>query len=126
MRQLNMYSAIKRYNAIMGAIGYEHNEIGTGFSDKTENWNLRDMVAECDYILGTYYEDGHCNADMRTSFDEEERKMWKSEVGKLQRFIAAYESFARDMICTQRHCSQYDNSDNGVAEENDNAITKSR
>ena len=111
MRQLNMYSAIKRYNALMGELGYEHNEIGTGFSDKTEGWNLRDMVAECDYILSTFYEDGHCNADMRTSSDEKERKMWRSWVGKLERFVASYQHYIKDLKCTQGHCSQYDNND---------------
>lgn len=106
---LTFKKAVNRYNGIMNAIGYEHNTIGEGWSEKTEGWNLRDMVAECDYVLSTYYEDGHCNADMRTSFDEEERKMWRSEVGRLQRFIAAYEPQVKDMICTTAHRSNYDN-----------------
>lgn len=42
------------------------------------------MVAECDYALSCYYEDGHCNAEMRLSKDIEERKMWKTETGKLK------------------------------------------
>lgn len=120
MRQLNLYSATRRYNSIMEKIGYEHNTIGEGWSDKTENWNLRDMVAECDYILGTYYEEGHCNADMRESFDEKERKMWRSEVGRLQRFIAAYEPYIKDMVCTHNHCSSYDNA------EDEQSLSKNR
>ena len=55
MRQLSLCSAIKRYNAMMNEMGYEHNTIGEGWSDKTENWNLRDMVAECDYLYGTFF-----------------------------------------------------------------------
>ena len=109
MRQLSLCSAIKRYNAMMNEMGYEHNTIGEGWSDKTENWNLRDMVAECDYLYGTFFEDGHCNSDMRYSNDLEERKMWKSWTGKLKRFIAAYAPYITDMKCTQGHCSQYDN-----------------
>ena len=93
----------------MGNIGYEHNQIGTHFSENTENWNLRDMVAECDYVLSSYYEDGHVNGDMRYSEDPSERKMWKSETGKLTRFIKAYEPFIDGLKCFEGHCSKYDN-----------------
>lgn len=77
MKNLNMKSATKRYNDIMNGMGYEHNTINTRFSENTDGWNLRDMVAECDYVLSCYYEDGHCNSEMRYSSDSEERKMWK-------------------------------------------------
>ena len=106
--KLNMKTAVKRYNGIMEAIGYEHNTIGTIFSEDTEKWNLRDMVAEADYTLSTYYEEGHCNCDMRNG-DEDERKMWRSETGKLARFIKAYEPYIKEMKCSQGHCSRYDN-----------------
>lgn len=108
-KKLNMATAIKRYNDIMMNIGYEHNTIGTVYSEDTDNWNLRDMVAECDYTLSCYYEDGHCNAEMRYSDDPEERRMWKSETGRLQRFIKAYEPFIGDMVVAMGHCSSYDN-----------------
>ena len=109
MKNLNMKTAVKRYNNIMGVLGYEHNQIGTLYSENTENWNLRDMIAECDYVLSTYYEDGHVNGDMRYSHDLEERKMWKSETGRLARFIKAYEPFIQNMQCVAGHCSKYDN-----------------
>lgn len=109
MKTLNLETAIKRYNGIMGDIGYEHNQIGTRFSENTENWNLRDMVAECDYALSCYYEDGHVNGEMRYSEDPEERKTWKSETGRLERFIKAYEPFIDDLVCFEGHCSKYDN-----------------
>jgi hypothetical protein len=108
MKNLNMKSAISRYNGIMNAIGYEHNTIGDVLSEGTAEWNLRDMVAEADYTLSTYYEDGHCNGDMRYG-DEDERKYWRSETGKLRRFIKAYEPFIKGMTCTEGHCSKYDN-----------------
>lgn len=108
MKKLNMKTAINRYNDIMETIGYEHNTIGTSLSERTDNWNLRDMVAECDYTLSTYYEDGHCNGDLRYSEDEKERKMWRSETGRLKRFINAYEPFIWGMETAQGHCSQYD------------------
>jgi hypothetical protein len=102
-------SAIKKYNDIMEMIGYEHNTIGTSLSEDTENWNLRDMVAECDYTLSTYYEWGHCNAEMKDSDDEYERKMWRSETAKLKRFIEHWKPYISDMKCSVNHCSNFDN-----------------
>ena len=104
-----MKSAVKKYNDIMEILGCEYATIGTSLSDGTENWNLRDMVAECDYVLSTYYEDEHCNCEMRFSDDEDERKMWVSEVGRLKRFINHWWPYVRDMKCAEGHCSRYDN-----------------
>lgn len=103
-----MESAIKRYNDIMKCLGYEYNTIGTIYSEGTEYWNLRDMVAECDYILSTYYEDGHFNNYMRYSDDPEDRKMWKRETARLRRFIYKYISDVQSMICYEGHCSDFD------------------
>lgn len=105
MKTLNLEKAIKRYNNIMFCLAYEHVTIGTEFSENTEDWNIRDMVAECDYLLSTYYESGHCNAGMK----QEDYKAWKSETGKLQRFIKAYEPFIENVKCVSGHCSVYDN-----------------
>lgn len=109
MKTLNMITAIKRYNDIMAVIGLEHNTIGTRYSECTDEWTLRDMVAECDYVLSTYYELGHCNCDLRYSEDVNDRKMWKSETGRLERFIKTYEPFIKDLKCVTGHCSRYDN-----------------
>lgn len=104
-----MKSAVKKYNDIMEILGYEHNTIGTSLSENTENWNLRDMVAECDFVLFTYYEDGNANSDMRYSEDESERKMWRSHVGMLKRFIKHWEPYINGMKCAEGHCSsRYD------------------
>lgn len=108
MKKLNMGAAVRRYNMIMETIGYEHNTIGTCFSENTEGWNIRDMVAEADYTLSTYYECGHCNEEMRHSYEPEERAMWRSETGKLKRFIAAYLPFIEGVECKVGHCSNYD------------------
>lgn len=108
MKNLNMESAIKRYNNIMKKIGYEQNTINTRFSESTDGWNIRDMVAECDYKLSCYYEIGHANNDMRYSNDLEERKMWRSDTGRLKRFIKTYEPFIKGIKCVSKHCSIYD------------------
>ena len=108
MKHLNMKKAVERYNDIMYSICREHVTIGTRFSENTDGWNIRDMVAECDYQLSTYYEEGHCNGDMRYSDDEDDRKTWRRETGRLKRFIKAYEPFIDDVVCKEGHCSQYD------------------
>lgn len=88
----------------------DHLTIGIpSYSEDTDGWNLRDMVAECDYLLSTYYDPGHTNYDMKDSDDEDERKAWRSETGKLKRFIAAYEQFIVEMSTTEDHGSKYDN-----------------
>lgn len=104
MKRVNLASAIKKYNEIMWNICYEHNTIGTILSEGTENWNLRDMVAECDYVLSTYYEDGHYNCELK----HDDYSQWRKEVEYLTRFIKRYEPFIGDMTCVSGHCSQYD------------------
>lgn len=109
MKNLNLESAIKKYNEIMNHCGYEHCTIGTDFSEDTDDWNLRDMVAEMDYVLSTYYESGHCNGDMRYG-DDDERKAWRNDTARIKRFITKYASFVTDMTCAAGHCwSKYDN-----------------
>ena len=108
MKKLNLETAIKRYNSIMQSIGYDHLTIGTSLSEDTDGWNIRDMVAECDYVLGTYFEDGHCNAEIRYSDDADDRKAWWSETGKLKRFIEAYKPFIDGIKCVSGHCSRFD------------------
>lgn len=102
---LNINKVIKRYNDLMFTLSREHSTINTSFSESTEGWNLRDMVAECDYVLSTYYESGCINAEMK----EEDFKTWKSETEKLKRFIKVYELYTKDLKCAVKHCSKYDN-----------------
>jgi uncharacterized protein YjcR len=105
MKELNIKRATNRYNDIMEVLGYDENTIGTWLSESTDGWNIRDMVAECSYILSTYYEEGHTNHELK----EYDHKMWVSQVGKLKRFIATYKPFINGVKCVCRHCSIYDN-----------------
>ena len=98
-------AALRKYNEIMFYLCREYLTIGTNYSEDTDFWNLRDLVAECDYQLSTYYEHGHCNYDLR----REDRKAWISETGRLKRFIAHWEPYIGDMVCAQGHCSKFDN-----------------
>lgn len=108
MKNYNFEKAVKRYNNIMFDICREHLTIGTRFSEDTDGWNIRDLVAECDYQLSCYYEGGHSNADMRYG-DAEECKAWRRETGRLERFIKAYEPHIEGITVVCNHCSQYDN-----------------
>lgn len=113
MKNLNMETARKRYNNIMYDLALDHLVVGLPNSDmergsEAKGWNLRDMVAEADYQLSLYYEEGTLAGDMRYSDYESERKAWRSESGKLKRFIDAYEPFIWDMECVEGHCSQFD------------------
>lgn len=105
---VNLTAAVKRYNEIMNMLCREHNTIGERLSEGTERWTLRDMVAECDYELSTYYEDGHMNNDLRYSEEEYERKQWRSETGKLKRFIDKYAPVVKYMACAEGHYSKFD------------------
>ena len=107
-KQYTFEKAVKRYNDIMYDLCREYLTIGTDFSEHTDGWNIRDLVAEADYQLSCYYEDGHCNGDMRYG-EPEEQKMWRREVGRLTRFINYYKPYIEGVRCTQGHCSQYDN-----------------
>lgn len=103
----SMANTIKRYNKLMSDLCYEHNTIGESYSEGTEDWNLRDMVAECDYILSTFYEDGHSNESLRWE-DADGRREWQSYVGRLTRFINRFAPMTDGMTCTSKHCSKYD------------------
>ena len=108
MKQFNFEKAVARYNALMEFLGREHLTIGTRLSEDTDNWNIRDMVAEADYQLSTYEEDGHYNSEIKYG-SAEERKIWKSETGRLRRFINAYLPYIDGLNTVSGHCSKYDN-----------------
>ena len=104
MSKFDFEKAVERYNGIMMDICVEHSTIGTVYSEGTEGWNIRDMVAECEYWLSTYYESGHSREDLR----REDYPVWRSETGKLKRFIKAYEKYIDEVACSSGHCSKYD------------------
>ena len=128
----NMRTAIRQYNALMNSLCYEHNTIGTSLSENTENWNLRDMVSECQYVLDCCYEEGNVNnegqypeywqyteADMlnptRFSYikrhNEAQKELhteWLSKTRRLRNFIKKYSPYIKDMKCCMGHCSCWD------------------
>jgi hypothetical protein len=104
LKENQLYKATKEYNNIMFALGYDHLTVGTGLGEKVDNWNLRDMVAEADYQLSTFYEIDHYNYNLK--YDDP--KAWKNETSRLKKFIKNYEPLTRKMSCCEGHYSKYD------------------
>lgn len=124
--------AKKRYNTMMNDFALEHLTIGCRLSENTDNWNLRDMVSECQYQLDVCYEEGNDNNegqypdyweitaedilnkrkyDYLTSHNESEEELhkeWLSKTRRLRNFIRKYESAALTMECSEGHCSRFD------------------
>lgn len=109
-----MDKAVKRYNNLMYALGYDYHTIGTSDTDdpRINNWNLRDMISEVQYWLDFYQSDDciYREEAYDTSYPNHKAlyKQYRSDLAKMQRFIAAYEKEALAMVCYEGHCSKYD------------------
>ena len=115
MKALNVKSAIKRYNDIMLSIAREHNCIGNAYAERTEKWNLRDMVSEMQYTLDLWNDDTSLAWEDAHDPDQPIRNgrpawlyNWQKEKARMKRFIEAYAPFCGDMECHTGHCSIYD------------------
>lgn len=111
MKHLDIEKAKNRYNKLMFELCLEYLTIDTNYSESTNDWNIRDMVAECDYQLGLYYEYGTTPYDeLHHRYGTDDYKNALSITGKLKRFINTYSKFIDGVKCTQNHLSRkYDN-----------------
>lgn len=96
--------AVERYNDIMKTLGRDKYTIGLSTSIGTENWNIRDMVAECNSVLAMYHTDAYVN-----KFPQ---GLWDSITDMLSGFVKEYEAYIKDVVCTIRHGSRFDNQKN--------------
>lgn len=96
-----MKKAVREYNDMMYDLGYYGDTIGTSDSEDTENWNLRDMVAQCESEIYEYiYEDG---GNLKTG------EFYPEDVEMMKKFIERWLPFTKGMKCTEEHRnSQYD------------------
>ena len=115
MKNVNMKSAIKRYNDIMNSICREHNTIGERLSEGTEKWNLRDMVSEMQYTLDLWnepgsvaWDDAHDDCQPIRNGRKAWLYNWQKEKARMERFITAFEPFIDDLECAESHSSIYD------------------
>lgn len=74
----------ERYKKLMREISLEY------LADEADDLTVDQMVKECEYWLSCYYEDGNSLADMRYDDDPHVRNLWRSETGKLKRFINSF------------------------------------
>lgn len=124
--------AKKRYNEMMNDFGLEYLTIGERLSENTDNWNVRDMVSECQYQLDVCYEDDNANSEGRfpdyweydstailsekrfryiTRHNENEKELheeWLKKTRRLRSFIRKYKKHIEDIECTEGHCSMWD------------------
>jgi len=100
--------AKRRYNRLMIKAGFPECTIGTEHSIGTDNWNIRDMVAECDVKSILYTEDGNPKCLLRHSENVIERKQWVSEYSGFRNFVKNYEDYIEELQCESAHLSQYD------------------
>ncbi len=105
-------SPVKQYNDIMFDIAHEHVTIGTRYSEGTEEWNLRDMVSEMQYVLDLWsdpssiaWQDAH--DDSQPSHKPWYRE-WINEKARMKRFVNKHVKEALTMKCHEGHCSRYD------------------
>ena len=100
--------AKRRYNRLMCSLCLEYLTIGTSYSEGTDGWNIRDMVSECAFQYEKYLDEGTMQGSMRYG-DKIERREWRSEAGRLKRFIEYYEVYIYGVVCKFKHGSIYDN-----------------
>ncbi len=99
---IDLKPIVKSYNELVTDLGYEDSTIGPG---KNENWNLRDMVSEVEYIRSLYYTKGHERNRLKT----EDPVIFNRHTYRLRYFIRTYKPEISDLVVTQEHNSKYDN-----------------
>jgi hypothetical protein len=133
MKELDFEKVKKEYNNIMYSLCLEFNTIGTSFSENTNNWNIRDMVSECQYQYECHYEDGNGNEEGRypdyweiteeellskrkydalirhNDSQKEMHEYWLKRTRMLRNFIRKYSKYIDGVKCYMGHCSKYDN-----------------
>lgn len=90
------------YNDLMYTINNESGVIGPG---KNENWNLRDMVSEVEYLRSLYYTPGNDRSNLRYT----DRKTFNRVTARLHSFLRKYRDHVGDLVVTEKHNSKYDN-----------------
>lgn len=102
-RKTDFEKAIKKYDELI-TLFYSGDETVEDNAEKRENWNLRDLIAEMDYCLSRYYEEGNaCFEDRKYDYKE-----WFSAIKRMKRFIQRWLPKCNHMRPYEKHCSYYD------------------
>lgn len=124
--------AVEEFNDLMIFEGKARRTIGTKYSRGTEDWNLRDMVSECQCALDRYSQEGttawyglycikECKATLFDWLDHETSRILatkiitnadaKARVKNLQNYIEQYGKDVKGMKCNAVHDSFWDETD---------------
>lgn len=96
--------AMKKYDELI-TLFYSGDETVEDNEERRKNWNLRDLIAEMDYCLSRYYEEGNaCFEDMKYDYNG-----WLSATKRMKRFIKRWLPKCKYMKPSEEHCSHYDN-----------------
>ena len=93
---------LTKYNDMMLDLDHASGIVKPGVN---ENWNLRDMVSEVEYLRSLYYTKGHPRNNLKTK----NRKMFDNNVARLHRFLRTHRDNINDLVVTEIHNSKYDN-----------------
>ena len=99
---LHFKYTLTKYNEMMKELNHESGVIDNG---QNENWNLRDMVSEVEYLRSLYYTDGHERNKLRA----EDPKLFNRQTSRLRYFIRTYRDHISALVATTKHNSKYDN-----------------
>ena len=95
---------VKGYNELMLKLGYPEKTIGLEVSGDTANWNVRDIIAEIEYIRSTFYDKNHENGKIR----DEDPLTFNRSTNSLRHFIRKYKPYIEGVEATAKHNSKYD------------------
>lgn len=98
MKKSDFEKAIKKYDELIAVYYYEISD------EERKNWNLRDLVADMDYCLSRYYEEGNANYEAR----KDDYNKWLSSTRRMKRFIQKWLPKCSNMKPYEKHCSYYD------------------
>jgi hypothetical protein len=103
-RSVTLYSKyiLNKYNDMMIELNHESGVIGNGQND---NWNLRDMVSEVEYLRSLYYTKGHDRNKLRA----EDPVLFNRQTSRLRYFIRTYKDHIGNLVAYTNHNSKYDN-----------------
>ena len=94
--------AIKSYNYYVNKLNEQSKMIIPG--EQNDNWTLRDMVAEIDYLRSTFYDVNHERNKLRAI----NPRKFIDTVETLRVFIRQYRPYITDIKATVKHGSKYD------------------
>lgn len=95
---------VQTYNKLMLDTGHLDKTIGLEFSGDTDNWNVRDIVSEVEYIRSTFYDKSHDNAKLRY----EDPILFNILTRRLRYIVRKYGPYIEDVKATTKHNSKYD------------------